>query len=228
MISFFDDYFELYITYIFPMVIYVLGLSGNVLGIFLLATSKMLDKLGPKDIYTYLFVSDSVYLSQLIINYFQFGWGYDATILSSISCKLYQYFQYSTDAFSPFLIAYISIERLISFRRPRYQEMLTNRRNQFVYFFVVVVYNCLLYLPFPLFTDVFFIDLNSSEPVYDCTFVTADSTVILNYLDIANRVLMPFLVMTVIKLVLFHTFHNFIDRTYRIIFEINFVSLKVS
>ena len=179
------------------MLVYIFGLSGNILGILVLSTCKILDKLGPKDTYTYLFLADSVYLSQLVINYLQFGWGYDATIQSSTACKLYEYFQYSTDAFSPFLIAYISVERLVSFKYPSHKEFLTNRRNQFIYFFVVVAYNCFLYSSFYFFTDVQNMSPNSTEPVLDCTFVSYESMLVLNYLDIANKDLLPFLIIII-------------------------------
>ncbi len=192
--------FEFFITYIFPMLVYIFGLLGNILGVLVLSSSKKLDKLGPKDTYTYLFLMDTVYLSQLIINYLQFGWGYDATIQSSIACKMYQYFQYSTDAFSPFLIAYISIERLISIKYPGKKELLRNKKNQFVFFMIVVVYNCLIYLPFPFFMDVINTTPNSTEPIYSCKFINYNAVVVLNYLDISNRVLIPFVVMTVIKI----------------------------
>ena len=203
-----NDNLEFVIKYVFPMIVYIFGLLGNIMGMVLLSVSKKLTKLGPKDIYMYLFLTDTVYLSQLIINYLQFGWGYDVTILSSIACKIYQYFQYSTDAFSPYLIAYISVERLVSIQYPGKKEYFRKRRNQFIYFLIVVVYTCLLYLPYSFYTDVINTTPNSTKPVYNCKFVSYNSMFILNYLDIANRVLLPFVIMTVKYNQYFYSFQN--------------------
>jgi hypothetical protein len=44
---------------------------------------------------------DSIYLPQIIIAYMGTGFNYDPTVLSILSCKIYNYFNYAFDAFSP-------------------------------------------------------------------------------------------------------------------------------
>ena len=67
--SAFDD-FRYFVKYIFPLAVLAFGLIGNTLGIIVLC-GKDLKNIGPKRMYIYLFLSDSLFLVQILVNYFQ-------------------------------------------------------------------------------------------------------------------------------------------------------------
>ena len=185
---------KFFIYYIFPMLIYIFGLFGNILGIVVFIKSKNLHKIGPKHIYTFFFLTDSLFLIQLIVNYLSYGWGYDFTILSRYTCKIFWYFNYSFDTFSPYLLVYISVERLVAFKYPRHKLFLRSKRNQIIYLAIVLVYNLILYTPFAIYFD---IQTNSNTSSIICDFMDSNSRQILNYIDTVNRVIIPFILMSI-------------------------------
>ena len=99
------------------MSIFLFGLVGNFLGTFMLAKRKILERLGPKHMYIYLFSTDTLFLVQLIFTYISSGWPeYDPTLMSVYVCKIYMLISFASDTFSPYLIVYISVERFLSQR----------------------------------------------------------------------------------------------------------------
>jgi len=84
------DKITLFVYYILPVLVFLFGLVGNFLALFMLAKRKELEKLGPKNMYMYLFSTDTLFLVQLIFNYISFNWpDYDPTVMSIYVCKIY-------------------------------------------------------------------------------------------------------------------------------------------
>ena len=54
-----------FVNYLFPPIIFLLGLFGNTFGLIIIGRKK-LDKIGPILIYKFLFITDSIYLSRYI------------------------------------------------------------------------------------------------------------------------------------------------------------------
>ena len=96
--------FEYFTYYILAPVVFGTGMFGNIFGI-IVVSQKKLDKIGPRNMYKYLFISDTAFLLFITVNYFQYGFGYDATIISKYMCKLYWYFNYSIAPISPWLLS---------------------------------------------------------------------------------------------------------------------------
>ncbi len=78
--------FEFFVNSIFPLLVLIIGMPGNILG-FKVLRSKKLKNIGPILIYKFLFVSDLIYLPQIIIVYMITGFNIDITILSSYAAK---------------------------------------------------------------------------------------------------------------------------------------------
>lgn len=85
--------FMFFINYIFPPLILVLGLIGNSLGI-VIVLRKNLRKIGPIHIYCYMFASDTAYLVQIVITYLYYSYDIHIDAYSSLTCKLWVYFNY--------------------------------------------------------------------------------------------------------------------------------------
>ncbi len=137
------DYF---ISYIFPILILVLGLVGNYFGYKTIQRPKMLE-IGPRNIYKYLFISDTIFLVQIIVTCLQFSFNTDLTILSNVLCKLWYYLNYSLDTQSSMLLVYISIDRYVSIKIPSFRFFMRKRNNQLIYFIFIFMFNLLYYLP---------------------------------------------------------------------------------
>ena len=117
-------YFQFFINFIFPIVVLVFGVFGNLLGFIVLAR-KHLKQIGPRHVYIYLFISDICYLVQIIITFLYYTFNIHLSILSVMSCKVFIYFNYAFDAISPWLLVYISVEKLISIGYPHKRHLLT-------------------------------------------------------------------------------------------------------
>jgi hypothetical protein len=148
------------------------------------AKRKELKKLGPKHMYMYLFSTDTILLVQLIINYILFGWpDYDLTLMSVYVCKIYWFICSSSSPISPYLIAYISVERFVALKYPSKKSIMRGKRNQLIYLALIIVCNCLLYSPITIFYDI-------------------SSDIGMNLTDAVNRVILPFILMIVFSAML--------------------------
>ena len=76
--------FEYFSFFIFPPVILVIGLAGNLLGFKTIQRPKMVE-IGPRNAYKYLFISDTIYLVQIIVTFLQLSFNIDLTLLSNFA-----------------------------------------------------------------------------------------------------------------------------------------------
>jgi len=101
-------YFEYFTYYIMAPFIFSIGLLGNICGIIVIS-KKNLEKIGPIHMYKYLFISDTVYLMFMPVNYFGYGFSYDLTIISKYICKLYWYLNYTIAPVSEWILSIINL-----------------------------------------------------------------------------------------------------------------------
>ena len=129
-----------------PSLIFVLGVVGNLFGLLLLERKQMKQKGGPIIIYRILFIIDTIYLLDVIRLNFDF---YDLKLLSLSKdwCKSYIYLHNVISSIPPMLLVYISIERFVSIRNPHKIDMFRKRSFQFTYFFQIVLFSLILYMP---------------------------------------------------------------------------------
>jgi hypothetical protein len=106
----FQDYF---VYYVLPIIIFTLGLCGNIIGFIVLIKRKKLLSNGTRKMYIYLFLIDTIYLIGLLIDYIEISLGYTLSAYSNLTCKLSTFLKYSLANISPMILVYISIERYI-------------------------------------------------------------------------------------------------------------------
>ena len=85
---------EFFIYLIFPPMILILGLFGNITALKMLRM-KAFKKFETSETYFYLFLMDTQYLIQIVTPYILYGYQIDLTIISDLGCKLYQYFNFA-------------------------------------------------------------------------------------------------------------------------------------
>ncbi len=102
-----------FVKYWFPVIVFLLGIIGNILGCIVIWSPKLAN-IGPQLTYKFLFISDTVYLMQIIGTYLQYGFDIQLTYVSDLMCKIGMYFNFLMAVVSPLLLCYISIDRYIS------------------------------------------------------------------------------------------------------------------
>ena len=197
---------EFIVYYVMGPVVFVVGMVGNLTALLVFFKGK-LKNIGPVLIYKLLFISDAWYLLQIVLIYLQFPLNLYFQNLSSLACKLYNYFYGQADAISPFLLVYISIEKFISIGYLTKRRILTRNRNQIIYFSFVFLYCSGYSIVHPFCFDL--INLESSNQTFSsmnetnrsssdndisymyCNFVSHEAQNISSILDLINRQLIP-------------------------------------
>jgi hypothetical protein len=88
---------------VYPPLILIFGLVDNTLGSMVLLHKDLIN-IGPRDTYFYLFFTDSFYLLQIILSNLQDTYHISLGNFSDLSCKLWNYFNYSMATVSSYLI----------------------------------------------------------------------------------------------------------------------------
>jgi hypothetical protein len=198
----FND-FRYFVKYIFPLAILTFGLIGNTLGIIVLC-NKDLKNIGPRNTYIFLFLSDSFYLLQIIVNYFQLAHNLYIGTLSDYSCKLWNYCNYSLATVSSYLIVYISLERCISLIQPAQRFFLRKNKNQLIWFILVTLACMLYYLP----AGLYFKTISLSDDVgftTTCDFADRHAQMLISYMDLIIRAIVPFFLMIICSVTLIYS-----------------------
>jgi hypothetical protein len=183
--------------HIIPPIFFFIALFGNIMALAVLLRKNLIN-IGARNIYRYLFIADTLFVLQLIIDATAYYFDYDATTLSLHSCKIYYYFSYTLASISPMLLVYISIERFISIRYPAKKFTLRSNRNQFIYLICVIAFNLTFYFPY-LFSFEFKIESNNKNEtlLLECNFKSLEIEKILSLMDLLNRVCIPSILVTI-------------------------------
>ncbi len=146
---------------------------------------KMLE-IGPRNIYKYLFISDTIYLIEVIVTNLQLSYNADITMISNFSCKLWNYLNYSLATQSSMLLVYISIDRYVSIKMPAQRFFMRKRNNQFIYFIFIFMFNLIYYLPVA-----YNYSLTETNETLSCDFIDENSQKLISYMDFSNLIIMP-------------------------------------
>lgn len=204
--------FKFFLYSIYPPTILVIGFLGNLMGILVMSRKKLV-KIGPRNIYRYLFLTDSVYLIMILEPYFETEFNWDFCIQSNFTCKAYSYVSYLLQIVSPMLLVYISVEKLVSIKNAKRKNILRSTNVQLVYFLLVSLFSLLYYLPVAFLYDIATYSviltnstgnttINTSTTVTMCSFIDLRSQTIVSIMDLVNRVLLPFILMSLFTFLL--------------------------
>jgi len=158
----------------------------------------------------------------------------DITLFSSLFCKAYFYINFAFASISPFFNVYISIERYISIAYSAKKDFLRKKKIQLSFIIVLVLFNLILYVPIGINFELFII-----ENYTVCSFVDFFWQETYGYIDLSNRVILPFVLMIIFSLLIIHTIftsrsrmrsNTHDNRTFRkdVKFSLTSVTLNVS
>ena len=200
--------FEYLLAKIFPVLIIILSLVGNILGLIVFIKKKLkLEKIGPIIIYKYLFAYGLIN-SFMIIRLYLYGFGIYLETNSKLTCQLMVYYWYVTASILPMILVYISIERFISIKYPNKQSILNNKLNQHCFIIVLIVYNLIINSWIPFNCDHFIDKTNSTLLKYILNYNSNDNFECLRankniiYLTTLNTKIIPYSLMITFTILL--------------------------
>ena len=196
--------FEIYVKYVFAPIILCLSLFGNTMGVSIMSRRR-LNRIGPRNIYRFLF-SVECFNVAIVLVYLQSAFKIDLTTMSSIMCKIYWYLCFSYGPIPPMLLVYISVERIVSISYMSKRHILRRPRYQLIYFVTLVLFN-LLFSVYVLFNyNIIYQHSNNGTSSMNeskvCYLIDSNNMRIFKYMDLVNRVIIPFLLMLVCTLIL--------------------------
>ena len=125
------------------------------------------------------------------------------------------------------ILIYISVEKLVSIKWPAKRFLLRNRTNQLFYLLVIIAYNSLYYLPVVYFFEIKHPQPNASnQSGSECDFKFLSYQKIVNFMDMVNRVLVPFFFMFFLTLFLLISIIRLRVRVAQIFLDKNTKSLR--
>jgi hypothetical protein len=185
-------------AYFAPAII-ILGLFGNLFGLIVISKKKLV-KIGPQIVYIALFIFDSLKFFLIFQPYILFAFNIDITLFSRLSCKTLFYINYAFGSFSPFFNVYISIERYISIAFSGKKDFLRKKKIQLGFSIALVLCNLILYVP-----AVVNFELVIFENHKICNFKDYFWQQTYGFIDLMNRVILTFGLMTIFSLLIIHT-----------------------
>jgi len=142
----YQDSVKILVYWIFPVIIFLAGFAGNFAGIYSYRRKKNFIRIGPKKVFFYFFIVDTIYLSISLKLFLQNGFGINME-LNLVWCKIYTYISYSLSSIPIWLTVYVTFERYISFQYPEKGKLLRNQRNQRNWFTFLIISNFIFYIP---------------------------------------------------------------------------------
>jgi len=158
------------VKYWFPVIVFLLGIIGNILGCIVIWSPKLAN-IGPQLTYKFLFISDTVYLMQIIGTYLQYGFDIQLTYV---------------------LLCYISIDRYISIKYPAKRFAFRKTNTQIIFFLIVFIYNSVFYLPIYFLVKLNNVTNITTNKTYLKCEIHPETGEIIFLMDIVNRVIIPF------------------------------------
>ena len=193
-------------NYLVTPLLMLLTLFGSTAGLIVFSRPK-LQKIGPRNIYRFMFAFE--YFNVIIIIDYVNNFDINLLRLSSFICQ-FVWLLYSIYMPIPaMLLVYISIERYVSIAYPARRLFLRKKHIQMIYFLVLIIFNICLYLFLFFYADIQEIaNSNSTESSNKikfgirCVISNQNALWAFIYIDFINRVVVPFLLMTLMAIML--------------------------
>ena len=185
-------------SYFAPAII-ILGLFGNLFGLIVISKKKLV-KIGPQIVYITLFIFDWINFILIFQLYAAYEFNIDVTLFSSLYCKTYFYINFVFAPISPMLNVYISIERYISIAYLAKKDFLRQKKIQLIYIITIALFNIILYVPIGINYDLVIVE---NQTV--CTYVDTFWQETYGYIDLTNRVIIPFVLMIIFSILIIYT-----------------------
>ncbi len=172
-----------------------IGLVGNAVGLAVFYR-KAMKKISTKIVYRTMLFMDSFFLCTQIFEDSALSLGLDLRTLSTVSCKIRYYWNYSIGPVSPWLLVYITVERFIAIEHKNIRLWKTENFQKLI-IILIFIYNLIIYAPIAILRKVFSKPLTTNQTDFyvKCDFPESIQSTIMSTLDLINSALLPFVIM---------------------------------
>ncbi len=151
----------------------------------------------------------------LFLNYLNSAFNFNLQIISTYSCKLYWYLILLVGPIPPYILLYISVEKIIATKYPTRKYFLRKTNIQIIYFFILIIFNIAYNLISFFALDIIQIPVQNNSTlllVAICYTKEYELFKIANWMDIVNRVILPTLLMILSSIVFLNSIWNLNQR----------------
>lgn len=194
-----NSYFGFFVYYCMIPLIWFIGGVGNILGLIVFSREKT-KKIGTNQAYKLLFLSDILNMIYIIHFYVYLTTGHSFVEINYIICKSVLYFFYVISNWSPLLLVYVSIEKIVSIKYPAHRFLMRKKEYQISYFILVVLFNLCLngavlwayeIVTFKLYNN----STNQTNIFQTCSFSNSLGQNIVSIINLLNIFIVPFILM---------------------------------
>lgn len=191
---------EFFVYYMMTPIALSLGFFGNIMGILVLRRKK-LEKIGPVFIYRIMFISDSIFMLQMINPFLLNLFGKNLMTFSEFSCKVIVYLAFGMFSLTPMLLIYISIEKLVSMKYPS-KKLLTKKKWQFAFVLSMLTAGLIIFLPSFFYAGIVTTTTSSNQTSSICVINDRFEQKIVSITNLVVRVIIAYGVMSVSSVLL--------------------------
>ena len=180
---------NIFLRYILAILIFFIGFIGNSTGliVFIRISSKTFPTRIIFIIYAFINLSCLFYtIIKFLIRNILSVLLYD---LSISFCKLGYFLDFFLLSVANYILAFISMERFLSIKFSKLNTF-KKKLNQFIFIFIIVTYNFLLYTP-----SIYFLSFVNKTNSSACDYIKKEYDNLMSLMDLINSSLMPFLIM---------------------------------
>ena len=202
-----------FVIHLMAPIVFIIGLVGNVVG-FLVMLRKNLAKIGPRIMYRFLLMMDIINLLSIIVVYLKSVFNIDLLIMSKYACKLYLYLSIWLGAIPPYILIYISIEKIVATKYPSRKYFLRKKETQIIYFLIILSFNSVYSLITLFVSDIISIPIENNSTTTMLICYTNDFVFFMTFIwmDIVNRVILPTILMILSSIIFLNSIWNLNHR----------------
>jgi hypothetical protein len=172
------------------------GLIGNFFS-FLVFSRKQFNNTIFNVYFRLITITDSVSILTQLNYSLKIGFNIDIKLISNLSCKLLDYFIYSSCPISSYILVYISIDRMLNVTYPNEFQFRHKKRTQFSICSFIILFNMFYYIPilfyrrldlYPTFNN----QTNQTELIRKCIYT---NNRFIYWMDLFFSTVIPFVFM---------------------------------
>ena len=194
-----------FLKWILRILLLIIALIGNLIGILIFSRKSFRKKIKSYLFYILVASIDSIYIIYAILKDLLSNLEIKLVLFSKDSCKIIYYLNYSIGPISAWILVFISIEKYISIRYPKF-IFIYELNLQIILMLLILFFNLAYYLPITFFTNIYYdFDNLTNITRVSCHLIKKEDYAVINLIDFFNSTLIPFIFMVIFSTLLIHT-----------------------
>ena len=204
---------ELFI-YFYPLII-LLGIIGNALSFFVFSSRKFRNTLFYV-LFRVISITDTIAIVAPLHYFLTFGFSFDITQLSNVTCKLVDYVIYTSCPISSYILVYVSFDRMLNILKPNgFLPKLVVKKFHFSFSILIILFNMIYYAPILVYKQLeesisYNNETNKTVATYFCVY---KDNGFIYWMDLFYSTIIPFIFMFIFTSVTIFTLFKSKKRT---------------